>query len=688
MPKIKTGEFINREISWLSFNERVLQEAADAKVPLIERMRFLGIFSNNMDEFYRVRVASLRRMSRLGQGFTTDLEFDPTKTLNEIRKKTLSLQVQYDQIFEEIEEELRAKNIQILDETQLSEAQKEFAATHFFNKIRSSLVPLMLDASTKALSLNDETLYLAVQLKMVKGKKEVIKYSIIEIPKHLARFVVLPPQEDQNFVMFLEDLIRLKLQRLFALFNAESLKAYAIKITRDAELDIDDDISKSLVEKMSKSIDKRKKGDYVRFLFDSEMPIEMFDFLAKKLKIKDEKSIMPGGRYHHRKDLMSFPDFGRADLNFVPKPPLEHPVLRTDPGILDKIIKQDILLHYPYQSFNYIVDMLREAAIDPDVRRIRINLYRVAKNSQVINALVNAAKNGKKVTVVVELQARFDEQNNISVSNVLQEAGAKVIFGVPGLKVHSKLVLITKKPKNGIRYVAHIGTGNLHEGTAGIYEDISLLTADIRITKEVHKLFAFFENNYERGTYRHLIVSPYSTRRKFLSLINKEIANAKKGEQAWISLKLNNLVDASLIRKLYDASIAGVKVRLIVRGVCALIPGVKGMSENISAVSIIGRYLEHARVISFCNGGKPRYFISSADWMARNLDHRIEVSVEIYEGELKKQLEDFFEMQFSDNVKARKLDKELSNSYVKAGQMLNKINAQEEMYQYFKRQLE
>jgi polyphosphate kinase len=495
MPKIKTGEFINREISWLSFNERVLQEAADAKVPLIERMRFLGIFSNNMDEFYRVRVASLRRMSRLGQGFTTDLEFDPTKTLNEIRKKTLSLQVQYDQIFEEIEEELRAKNIQILDETQLSEAQKEFAATHFFNKIRSSLVPLMLDASTKALSLNDETLYLAVQLKMVKGKKEVIKYSIIEIPKHLARFVVLPPQEDQNFVMFLEDLIRLKLQRLFALFNAESLKAYAIKITRDAELDIDDDISKSLVEKMSKSIDKRKKGDYVRFLFDSEMPIEMFDFLAKKLKIKDEKSIMPGGRYHHRKDLMSFPDFGRADLNFVPKPPLEHPVLRTDPGILDKIIKQDILLHYPYQSFNYIVDMLREAAIDPDVRRIRINLYRVAKNSQVINALVNAAKNGKKVTVVVELQARFDEQNNISVSNVLQEAGAKVIFGVPGLKVHSKLVLITKKPKNGIRYVAHIGTGNLHEGTAGIYEDISLLTADIRITKEVHKLFAFFENN-------------------------------------------------------------------------------------------------------------------------------------------------------------------------------------------------
>ena len=688
MPKIKTGEFINREISWLSFNERVLQEAADAKVPLIERMRFLGIFSNNMDEFYRVRVASLRRMSRLGQGFTTDLEFDPTKTLNEIRKKTLSLQVQYDQIFEEIEEELRAKNIQILDETQLSEAQKEFAATHFFNKIRSSLVPLMLDASTKALSLNDETLYLAVQLKMVKGKKEVIKYSIIEIPKHLARFVVLPPQEDQNFVMFLEDLIRLKLQRLFALFNAESLKAYAIKITRDAELNIDDDISKSLVEKMSKSIDKRKKGDYVRFLFDSEMPIEMFDFLAKKLKIKDEKSIMPGGRYHHRKDLMSFPDFGRADLNFVPKPPLEHPVLRTDPGILDKIIKQDILLHYPYQSFNYIVDMLREAAIDPDVRRIRINLYRVAKNSQVINALVNAAKNGKKVTVVVELQARFDEQNNISVSNVLQEAGAKVIFGVPGLKVHSKLVLITKKPKNGIRYVAHIGTGNLHEGTAGIYEDISLLTADIRITKEVHKLFAFFENNYERGTYRHLIVSPYSTRRKFLSLINKEIANAKKGEQAWISLKLNNLVDASLIRKLYDASIAGVKVRLIVRGVCALIPGVKGMSENISAVSIIGRYLEHARVISFCNGGKPRYFISSADWMARNLDHRIEVSVEIYEGELKKQLEDFFEMQFSDNVKARKLDKELSNSYVKAGQMLNKINAQEEMYQYFKRQLE
>lgn len=688
MPRLKSGEFINREISWLSFNERVLQEAADLKVPLIERIRFLGIFSNNMDEFFRVRVASIRRMTKLDEKAKKDLDFDPAKILVAIRKKTLELQKEYDVIFDQLEEELRANKIQILDETQLSENQEEFAADHFFRKIRSSLVPLMLDGSSKSLSLNDETLYLAVQLKINKGKKEVIKYSIIEIPKHLKRFVVLPAEGDQNYVMFVEDVIRLKLQRLFALFNADSLKAYAIKITRDAELDIDDDISKSLVEKMAKSIDKRKKGDYVRFLFDSEMPDDMFDFLAQKLKIKDEKSIMPGGRYHHRKDLMGFPDFGRKDLNFPSAPPLEHPILGTGPGILDKIMKQDILLHYPYQSFNYIVDMLREAAIDPEVRRIRINLYRVAKNSQVINALVNAAKNGKKVTVVVELQARFDEKNNIKVSEVLQEAGVKVIFGVPGLKVHSKLVLITRKPKNGLKYVAHIGTGNMHEGTAKIYGDISLLTADTRIAKEVHKLFGFFENNYERGTYRHLIVSPYSTRRKFTNMINKEIAQAKKGEQAWINLKLNNLVDSSLIRKLYEASQAGVKVKLIIRGVCALIPGVKGMSENITAISIVGRYLEHARVIAFCNAGKSRYFISSADWMTRNLDHRIEVSVEIYNAELKEQLEDFFIMQFADNVKARRLDHKLNNSYITSGRQLKKINSQEEMYRYFKSQLE
>lgn len=688
MPKLKSGEFINREISWLSFNERVLQEAADPKVPLIERIRFLGIFSNNMDEFFRVRVASIRRMTKLDDKAKKDLEFDPAKVLVSIRKKTLELQKEYDVIFDQLEEELRANRIQIVDETQLSETQEEFAADYFFRKIRSSLVPLMLDNSNKSLSLNDETLYLAVQLKINKGGKEIIKYSIIEIPNHLKRFAVLPAEGGQNYVMFIEDVIRLKLQRLFALFNADTLKAYAIKITRDAELDIDDDISKSLVEKMSKSIDKRKKGDYVRFIFDSEMPDDMFDFLAKKLKIKDEKSIMPGGRYHHRKDLMGFPDFGRKDLNFPSAPPLEHPILGTEPGILDKVMKQDILLHYPYQSFNYIVDMLREAAIDPEVRRIRINLYRVAKNSQVINALVNAAKNGKKVTVIVELQARFDEKNNINVSEVLQEAGVKVIFGVPGLKVHSKLVLITRKPKNGLKYVAHIGTGNLHEDTAKIYGDITLLTADARITKEVHKLFGFFENNYERGTYRHLIVSPYSTRRKFTNMINKEIAQAKKGEQAWIHLKLNNLVDSSLIRKLYEASKAGVKVKLIIRGVCALIPGVKGMSENITAISIVGRYLEHARVVAFCNAGKPRYFISSADWMTRNLDHRIEVSVEIYNAELKRQLQDFFEVQFADNVKARSLDHDLSNAYITSGRQLKKVNSQEEMYRYFKSQLE
>jgi polyphosphate kinase len=679
--------FINRELSWLSFNERVLQEAKDASNPLIERMRFLGIFSNNMDEFFRVRVASLNRLSKLGKRVTTGLEFEPEETLSEIREKVMALQTEYQDIFDQLELELRAENISFIDEHDLNEEQRAFAEQYFADNIRPSLVPIMISTKRGFPELGDDAVYLAVRMVLEGENGTKFKHAIIELPKHISRFVVLPKEGDNNYVMFAEDVIRLKLERIFTIFQASDVEAYTFKITRDAELDIDDDISKSLMEKMSTSLDRRKRGEYVRFVYDEAMPEDMLQYFLKKMDIKDRQELIPGRRYHNKKDLMGFPSFGRKDLCFEPLPPLAHKHLQGKKNILQEIKKRDILLHYPYQRFSYIVDLLREAAIDPHVRSIRINLYRVASNSQIINALVNAAKNGKKVIVVVELQARFDEENNINVSEVLQDAGVKVIFGVPGLKVHSKLILISRKEKGKSERIAHIGTGNFHEKTARIYGDLSLLTADKRITSECRKLFSFFENNYERGIYRHLLVSPYNNRRKLMAQIQKEIKNAQAGEKAWIILKINNLVDAGMIQKLYRASNAGVNVRLIVRGVCSLIPGVKGMSENISVTSIVGRFLEHARIFAFCNGGEPKYYISSADWMTRNLDHRIEVTVPIYDIKLQSEITEYLNLQFKDNVKTRIIDEKQSNSYLSASRSRGLVNSQLAVYEYYKAKL-
>jgi polyphosphate kinase len=680
---MKNNEFINRELSWLSFNERVLQEAQDEGNPLVERVRFLGIFSNNLDEFFRVRVASLKRLAGLGRQNYSTLDFSPTATLAAIRKKVVELQATYAATFENLEAKLAEERVFFRDHTQLTPEQILFVEDYYRNHVRANLVPIMLNPGHPFPELEDQSVYLAIELKVGRKSTDRMKYALIEVPPHMERFLVLPKEGDDNFVMFLDDVIRLKLRRLFSLFNPTEFNAYAIKITRDAELDIDDDLTRSLVDKMKQGIDLRKKGNYVRFLYDKRMPQDMIDFLMKKMKIKDRENMIPGSAYHNKKDLMSFPDFGRADLRFKPLPPQPHRLLRNKISLLDEIKKKDILLHYPYQMFNYVVDILREAAIDPHVTRVQINLYRVAKNSHVVNALINAARNGKNVEVIIEIQARFDEKNNIKVASMLQEAGARVIFGVPGLKVHSKLMLITREEKDVERMYAHIGTGNFHERTARIYSDVALLTADQRITSEVGRLFEFFENNYQRVTYRHLIVSPYSTRRKYTELINREIRNAEAGKKAFIILKLNNLVDPGMIRKLYDASNAGVKINLIIRGVCCLIPGVKGMSENISAISLVGRFLEHSRIFVFGNGGKPEYFLSSADWMSRNLDHRVEVSVPILDADLKKELDDYLSFQFKGNVKSRIIDKSQRNQYVTKDRAKKRFNSQEEVYNYF-----
>jgi polyphosphate kinase len=678
-------EFINREISWLSFNERVLQEAQDETVPLVERIRFLGIFSNNLDEFFRVRVATLKRMVAFKRNATTGLNFDPAETLTEIRAKVVRLQKAYNDTFAEIEEELKRERIFFVNHEELTEAQRDFATSYFRTEVRPNLVPIMLGGGNTFPELRDQSIYLAVKMTIGPKENEKAKYALIEVPNHLPRFVVLPETNGQSFVMFLEDVIRLRLRRLFAIFDPNEIAAWTIKITRDAELDIDDDIEKSLVEKMEKSLDRRKKGDYVRFLYDTNIAEDLLIYLQRKMKIKDRENIIPGGVYHNKRDLMSFPDFGRADLCFRPLPPLTHKDLKNRTSLLDQVRKRDIMLNYPYQQFTYVVDLLRESAIDPNVRSIKINIYRVASNSQIVNALINAARNGKEVKVVIELQARFDEKNNIKVSEKLQDAGATVVFGVPGLKVHSKLLLVTRQEGRKTVQYAHVGTGNFHGKTALIYGDTSLLTADSRISHEVSKVFEFLENNYQRNTYRHLIVSPYSTRRRFTELINREIRNAKAGKKAWIMIKLNNLVDAQMIRKLYDASNAGVKIKLIIRGICSLIPGVKGMSENITVISIVGRFLEHSRILVFANDGDPEYYISSADWMTRNLDHRVEVSVPIYDPSLQSELTDYMNLQFKDNVKSRIIDRQQRNRYITAGRTRKLVNSQEEIYAYFKR---
>ncbi|MFZ6051784.1 polyphosphate kinase 1 [Halocola ammonii] len=681
----KKEEFFDREISWLSFNERVLQEANDPDVPLIERVRFLGIFSNNLDEFFKVRVATIRRLAMYSKRTKTPLGHSPEEILTQIHDTVVAQQKRHERIFRHLEGELDKQGIFIRTEKELTNKQKAFVNDYFNDKVRPLLVPLMVDRKSKFPALRDGIIYLSIKLWNEEEKN--VKYALIELPD-LPRFVELPKSKGNHYVMFLDDVIRFKLKKIFPIFEFDHIEAFTIKITRDAELDIDEDISQGLIEKMSNSIAKRKRGDYVRFVYDKNIPDDLLDFILKKMKVYDMENVIAGGKYHNKRDLMSFPDFGRSDLIFPKLPALAQKDLKGQSSLLSVIEKKDVLLHYPYQNFGNIIDLLREAAIDPHVKNIRITLYRVAEDSNIINALINASKNGKKVTVVVELQARFDETNNIYWSSQLQEAGVKVIFGVQGLKVHSKLFLITRKVGNKKTRFAHIGTGNFHEKTARIYSDISLLTSDKKITNEVKKIFNFFDSNFQRGIFKHLIVSPYSTRRKFMALINKEIKRAEKGEEAWIDLKLNNLVDAGMIRKLYEASQAGVKVRAIVRGICSLIPGVKGKSENIQVISIVGRFLEHSRIMVFSNGGSPLYFISSADWMTRNLDHRIEVTAPVSDPELQLELRDYLDIQFSDNVKARLIDRKLQNHHVKPGEGEKAVNSHREVYEYFKKKLD
>lgn len=690
------NRYIDREKSWLAFNARVLQEAGDEKVPLLDRLRFLGIFSNNFDEFFRVRYAAIRRLSLEGQTGEKILGgITAQKLLNEITEIVIEQQSESLRILSVIEKELEKENIYIVNESQINKAQEQFIKDYFIQKVSPELVTIILNDLDEFPLLKDTSGYLAVKLVM-KAKPateedeatvQEVRYAVVEIPKNINRFVILPSNNDKQYIIMLDDVIRLNLHSIFNIFLYDSISAHMIKITRDAELEIDSDQSKSLMEKISTSVKDRRIGEPVRFVYDQAIGKDTLEFFLTRMEIDSSDSIIPGGRYHNRRDYMSFPQLGRPDLLYSQNVPLPVSGLSLEGSILHKIKQKDYLLNAPYQSFAYVIKFLREAALDPKVISIKITLYRLAKNSQIISSLINAAKNGKKVTVQIELQARFDEASNISYAEQMQTEGINLIFGVKGLKVHSKICVIERVEEKKIRRYGFISTGNFNESTAKVYTDVTLFTAHQQILKEVNTIFEFFDINYRVHRYKHLFVSPHYTRSKFYKLIDREILNAIAGKEAYIKLKMNSLTDYKMIDKLYEASREGVKIQLIIRGICCLIPGIPEMSENIEAISIVDNYLEHSRVYIFANCGDPDVFISSADFMTRNLDARVEVTCPIYDQEIKTELIETFDIGWKANVKARLHSENLENKYRKRPDE-KPFRAQLETYNYYRNKLE
>lgn len=681
-------QLLNREISWLAFNARVLQEAENPEVPLLERIKFLAIFSNNLDEFFRVRVASQRRLLQLRPSALAKLNFHPDTILSQIQQTVIKQQQRFENIFHlDITPALEKEGVFIRNEKQLSIAQREQLWLLFRSQIFPYLTPIMISSSVTTPHIKDAYIYLAVKMYHAIDPDD-FKYALIELPtKVVPRFFVLDEADGSKSVILLDDVVRYFLQHIFSFFGYDTFEAYTIKITRDQELDIDNDISETLVEKVNKSLKTRKRGDPVRFIYDAQMPLDLLQFLIRRIDL-EKSNLIPGGRYHNFSDFMDFPDLGKTHLKYQPLPQV--PVLFLDQSrrIFDAIRQKDVMVHHPYQSFDYVIRFLREAAIDPQVASIKITLYRVAKISSVVNSLITAVMNGKEVTAMVEIQARFDEETNIYWAGKLQEAGARVIFGQPGQKVHCKMCMVSRIEKGRVREYVHLGTGNYNGFTAKIYADDGLFTADKRITTEVSRLFKSLEKSNKPYVYRHLLVAPIYLRNRFVEMVDKEIHHARHGHKAYLILKMNSLVDPEMILKLYEASEAGVKIKLIIRGICSLVPGVKGLSENITVVSIIDRFLEHSRVYIFGNKGNEKIFLSSADWMTRNLTLRVEIAFPIYSAELRKEIRDMLDFQLHDNVKGRDMEDPLANRMKQpvAGKPI--IRSQYAIYDYFMRNFE
>lgn len=676
-------QLTNREISWLYFNERVLQEAADVTVPLIERIRFLAIFSSNLDEFYRVRVATLNRLANVNAKAKELLGYNPKKVLKEIKDIVVNQEYRFDDLYENvIIKELEAERIFIINERQLNVKRGEFIRNYFREKLLSTLVPVMIDDNKPFLELRDRAIYFFVRLSK-KDKRQKVQYSLIEIPlESLERFIVLPETNNLKFVILLDDIIRYCLDDIYFIFDYPEVEAYSIQLTRDAELTLDTNVSEKFIDTLSKSLQKRKKGKPMRLLYDNNIPLSMLSYLVSKLDLTAD-ALIPGSRYHNFKDFINFPNVGRPELEYPRDTPLKVRDLDLSKSIFSQIARRDYLINLPYQSFDYIIHFMREAAIDPKVTEISITLYRLAANSRVINALINAAKNGKKVNCLVELKARFDEQNNIYWMNKLEEEGVNVSYGLHDYKVHSKICLVTRMEKGKAVHYASLATGNFNERTSRIYCDHSLFTTHRGITNELRRLFMGLEKKVFLDDYKYLVVSPLETRKKVYALISNEIRHAQEGKPAYMVLKMNSLADEEMIGKLYEASNAGVRIQLIIRGMCCLIPGVPGMSKNIEVISIIDKYLEHARVWIFGNGGDELMFLSSADFMTRNLDARVEVGFPILDPDVKQELRDIIDIQLKDNTKAREINAANTNRYRRTEE-LDKHRAQTDIYKYLK----
>ncbi|AMR32984.1 polyphosphate kinase 1 [Mucilaginibacter sp. PAMC 26640] len=675
----KNIPLINREISWLYFNDRVLQEAADPTVPLIERIKFLAIFSSNLDEFYRVRVATLSRLSNLNEKAKEILGYNPKKLLNQIKNIVVKQEKKFNNLYENIiVKELAEEKIFLLNDKQLNVTRGEFVKDFFRERLLSTLVPIMLDDDLPLPELRDRAIYFFV--KLTKGKK--FRYALIEIPDSLSRFLVLPETNKLKFIILLDDIIRYSLEDIFFIFEHDSIEAYSIQLTRDAELDLDKEVSVKFIDSLAKSLLKRRKGKPMRLLFDNEMPPDMLGYLVKKMRLLGE-NLIPGNRYHNFKNFINFPNVGRPELEYTKQRALPLEGLSFGKSLMGMIAKRDYLISTPYESFDYIIHFLREAAIDPKVKEISITVYRLADNSKIIYALINAAKNGKKVNCLVELRARFDEQNNIYWSNRLEEEGVNVLYGIDGYKVHSKICLVTRMEKGKPAYYACLSTGNFNEKTAKTYADHTLLTANKKITADMVNVFRALGKLQLPQGLKNLIVSPIDSRPAIYKLIDCEIKNAKAGKKAYMIFKMNSLADEQMIAKLYQASNAGVKIKMIIRGMCCLIPGIKGFSENIEVISIVDKYLEHARVHIYCNGGDELIYLTSADFMTRNIDNRVEVGFPIYDEALRKEIRDIIDIQLSDNTKARQITGSAVNKYHKtSAETLTR--AQIDIYNYLK----
>ena len=683
--KALKNKYINREISWLQFNHRVLQEAKDPNVPLIERLRFLGIFSNNLDEFYRVRYATVKRIAISNDtGKKVFKDITAKKLLREITNNAIELQKNSFKILNNIIQLLKLEKIFFINENSIKKYQKKFVSNYFNDFLSPSLGIIILDNNKKIPQFKDNLSFLIVKLIL---KDDSVKHAIVHFPKNLKRFLELPTQDENSYVMLIDDIIRCYFRNIFKIFNPKKIDGNMIKISRDAELEFDDDISKSYLEKISDSLKERYSAHPVRFVYDSEISKGTLDFLIKKMNIDVETdSIIPGGKYHNRKDYMSFPGLNKNSLVFSRVKPLKMKGFNSKKGIFKKLDKKDFLLHTPYQKFLYIINFLIEASIDPQVNSIHITIYRLSKLSKVANALINAARNGKKVFVLIELQARFDESANIKYAKEMQSQGVKIIYGSPNLTVHSKICVVERNDKNDLNHYGFISTGNLNESTARLYTDLTLFTSNSKILKEIKSVFSFFDANYKKYNFQNLLISPINTESRLKRLINSEIRNAKLGKKAWIKIKINNITSRSIIKSLYNASRAGVKIKMIVRGICCLIPGYPGMSENIEVISIVDRFLEHTRFIVLCNNNNNKVFISSADWMTRNLDNRVEVTCPVFDEKIKNEINDIFDIYWKDNLKSRYINHSKINSYKKNRKP--RFRSQSEVYKYYKNKIE